>query len=337
MSYSSEVLADSPLAYWRLGETSGATASDSSGNGRDCTYNVNMILGATGLLASDADLAASFNGSNAYCDIAYASWMDTPTAMTVEAWIKTSASGTQAIVDRDDGSSPRVWQFRLNGAQLEFVKISGGVVTATTTGLSLNDGSAHHVAVTYDGSNIRLYADGALIGSPTSAPGTLTGARKLQIGVNDGGFNWFLGVIDETAYYGSVLSGTRLAAHYAAGIAAPGTSATGSITLSGSAAGKALPSATGSLTLAGTGTASASAGPTAATATASLTLSGTAIASPLYVTDTSNALDGLDITFTGTATVVRPPAPVPSGLVLAEKYDKAIAYPQPVMDNGRPT
>lgn len=56
-----------------------------------------------------------------------------------------------------------------------------------------------------------------------------------------------------------------------------------------------------------------------------------------YATDTSNALDGLDITFTATSTVERPPATAPADLVLAVKYDKAIAYPPPVMDNGRPT
>lgn len=54
-------------------------------------------------------------------------------------------------------------------------------------------------------------------------------------------------------------------------------------------------------------------------------------------TDTSNALDGLDIVFTGTASVTRPPAEAPASLVLGEKYDKAIAYPVPVMVDGRPT
>ena len=33
-----DVLADAPLAYWRLGESGGATAADSSGNGRVGTY-----------------------------------------------------------------------------------------------------------------------------------------------------------------------------------------------------------------------------------------------------------------------------------------------------------
>src|SRR5262249_18064557 len=53
-SYSSIVIAEGPLFYWRFGETSGATANDSSGNGRAGTitslgaYNQpSLLAGAT--------------------------------------------------------------------------------------------------------------------------------------------------------------------------------------------------------------------------------------------------------------------------------------------------
>ena len=49
-SYSSSVLADSPLAYWRLGESSGSTAADASGNGRTGSYLNTPTLGAGGAL-----------------------------------------------------------------------------------------------------------------------------------------------------------------------------------------------------------------------------------------------------------------------------------------------
>ena len=35
--YSTEVIADTPAIYWRLGETSGTVAADSSGNNRNGT------------------------------------------------------------------------------------------------------------------------------------------------------------------------------------------------------------------------------------------------------------------------------------------------------------
>lgn len=53
--------------------------------------------------------------------------------------------------------------------------------------------------------------------------------------------------------------------------------------------------------------------------------------------DTSNSDDGLDIVLTGTVTMHRPVAAPPDTLVLASRVDKAVAYPTPTVDNGRPT
>src|SRR5215831_14920886 len=64
-AYSSAVLADHPVAYYRLGETSGTTAVDSSGNGSNGTYVGGVALGQPGaLLPGDTDPAAGFNGSS---------------------------------------------------------------------------------------------------------------------------------------------------------------------------------------------------------------------------------------------------------------------------------
>src|SRR5262250_3258382 len=46
--YSSVVLAKGPVGYWRLGEASGPTASDASGNGYDGTYLGNATFGQAG-------------------------------------------------------------------------------------------------------------------------------------------------------------------------------------------------------------------------------------------------------------------------------------------------
>ena len=41
IGYAAEVLADGPSMYWRMGETSGTSAADASGNGKVGTYNRN--------------------------------------------------------------------------------------------------------------------------------------------------------------------------------------------------------------------------------------------------------------------------------------------------------
>jgi len=60
--YSVAVAADSPIAWWRLGESSGTNAADSSGNSRDGTYAGTPTLGAPGY-TRDGNTAVTFNGT----------------------------------------------------------------------------------------------------------------------------------------------------------------------------------------------------------------------------------------------------------------------------------
>jgi hypothetical protein len=57
-SYPSTVLGDTPLAYYRLDESSGSLTNDSSGNNQNLTYGAHAVLGQTGLIAGDSDTAA---------------------------------------------------------------------------------------------------------------------------------------------------------------------------------------------------------------------------------------------------------------------------------------
>src|SRR5262249_56626181 len=45
-SYDQAVLADSPAAYWRLGESSGSSVADSSGDANGGSYSGGVTLGA---------------------------------------------------------------------------------------------------------------------------------------------------------------------------------------------------------------------------------------------------------------------------------------------------
>jgi hypothetical protein len=54
-------------------------------------------------------------------------------------------------------------------------------------------------------------------------------------------------------------------------------------------------------------------------------------------TDTTNGENGLEMVGAATVTVTRSVAAPPPTVTLAKRYDKAIAYPNPVIVNGRPT
>lgn len=223
-SYAQEVLADTPLAYWRLGEASGSAMVDASGSARDGTYVGGPTLGAAGAV-TDGDTAVSFDGIDDHANVPHGAWMNVAD-LTVEAWIKTTATGTALILDRDGADTgDRVFQFRVDNGKLQFIRIAdanGVIATASATSVaSVNDGAWHQVAATYsDNSTIRLYIDGAADSVVTDALGGLRQAttRHMLLGINGNGsqVTWFPGVIDEVAVYGTALSAERIAAHYAA-------------------------------------------------------------------------------------------------------------------------
>jgi hypothetical protein len=91
MSYESEVLADAPLIYWRLGDSSGTTAVDDSGNGIDGTYYNSPTLGVSGLIV-DADSAVNFaNDASTDIKVDSGTWPTTdvtfPGGFSLECWV----------------------------------------------------------------------------------------------------------------------------------------------------------------------------------------------------------------------------------------------------------
>lgn len=227
MTYSAEVLADSPLAYYRLGEASGTTITDSSGNSRNGTWTATPTQGVDGLILGDADDAVDMDGSTHYGQVTDAAWMDSST-IALEAWIKPDVVNAFGILlSRDNGNftgdNMRYWQLRVSDtgkAQFVFYASDGGatqVVTGTTTMLV---GQRYHVAATYDGSVGRVYLNGVQEASvsisgaiPTSTVAANVGIGRALVGT---AFS-YNGVLDEAAIYSS-LSAARVEAHYFEGM-----------------------------------------------------------------------------------------------------------------------
>lgn len=87
MPYFDEIMANAPLGYWRLGEpVGGAIAVDSSGNGRNGTYQGGVTLGALGalgaLLSDPGNTAALLDGTTGTVRIGGRA------AFSVEGWCK---------------------------------------------------------------------------------------------------------------------------------------------------------------------------------------------------------------------------------------------------------
>src|SRR5207302_6282189 len=87
-SYSATVKSDGPLGYWRLGETSGTTAADASGNGNTGAYSGGYSLGVPGAITADNDTGAGFDGSTGQVSVPDTAALRLNGAFTIELWAK---------------------------------------------------------------------------------------------------------------------------------------------------------------------------------------------------------------------------------------------------------
>jgi hypothetical protein len=170
--------------------------------------NGNGARRIVGMAAGRKQTGLAFDGTNDYVNIAGEPNFDFGTSMTVEAWIKINAFtvADQAIITKGDA-----WKLTRNGStnQLAFTGTStffGTPYAYTVAGSrNVNDGKWHHVAATYDGSQLILYIDGTFDASSYYSSTMDDNAYAVQIGANAqvAGKN-FNGQIDEVRIWSSV-------------------------------------------------------------------------------------------------------------------------------------
>lgn len=212
------VVEAAPVAYWRLGETSGTSAIDASGNGAHGLY-IDVGLGAPGI-ASDGDPAIVL-GTPATSRFARASYEGFPSdAFTVELWMRTSAENPGTIFSYAASDTAHNSVVLYNYTSLE-VYVAG---QATQSGVMLNDGRWHQVATTWQSStgDVRVFVDGVSMFGATLAQGaTLPSGGTLVLGQEQdclGGCfelsQQFHGELDEVALFDRALTPDEIATHY---------------------------------------------------------------------------------------------------------------------------
>ena len=207
------MLADAPVAYWRLGEASGTTLADSSGHARTGTASGGVTLGVPGALGGDADTAVAFDGSTGRVSVADAAPLRLNGAFTVEFFAKlTSFANTwPGLLKKGSSSTAGGWLVWYQSDGTVWFKRNG---RAWGTGPgALRSDRYRHFAVTYDGGTIRWYVDGALLTSKAASLPTSTGTDPLVIGRGD---NYGRQALDEVALYPTALPASRIQAHHQA-------------------------------------------------------------------------------------------------------------------------
>lgn len=210
--YATRVAAGSPAAYWRLGESSGASAADASGNGNTGTYTGTVTLGASGAITGDSNTAVSVAGAGYVAAPATGGLNVTGSAITVEGWVKgTSQAAYTYIASKYDGTSGYALYSGPSATLAFFVVTSSSGLVRASSPVSPWDNQWHYVAGIYDGTSVSVAIDGTVMAS-SPASGTILSSSSVAFNLGRyslGGYA-YSGSLDEFAVRPSALSGTDL-------------------------------------------------------------------------------------------------------------------------------
>lgn len=218
-TYVDMVMSDAPLRYYRLDEASGTTANDISGNGRHGTLAGGVALGTAGMVAGDSDAAMTFNGTTSTISLPTVGLPTGNAPWSLECIFKCTAlppASTNAKIVcfgvTGNNQSGQIY-VRNNAGTGELWMGTGGASNDVKTGtIALN--TVYHAVVTWDGATLRGYQNaGAAV--TLALAGVSVGTTAAYIGVAlPGNTEYFAGVVDEVAIYGTALAAARVAAHY---------------------------------------------------------------------------------------------------------------------------
>jgi uncharacterized repeat protein (TIGR01451 family) len=162
--------------------------------------------------------AFSFDGSDDYVTVPDSPGLNPVNGLTVSAWVKPNSPMTDfrpIVVKRDLQSG---YSLEIQYGSVSFWPYISGTGWISSPQANLVPDQWNYVTGVYDGTTISLYLNGSLIGTPTSAPGSIqTTNSELEIG-GDASYpsRHFQGLIDEAQILNRALSASEIRAMYAA-------------------------------------------------------------------------------------------------------------------------
>jgi hypothetical protein len=202
---------------WLLDEGTGTVARDTSGNGLDGELGAGAaaprwVFGLDGLaLRFDGDDEVRMPDSTGL----------EPPRLTVEAWVRSAGTpGTfRYVVSKGatgcSTSSYGIYTGSTGGLAFYVNGPSGYVVSAQAPAAAVWDGRWHHAVGTYDGVTVRVFVDGAEIGSGRPAPSSIAyglPSKNLRLGTYRGDCDLpFTGEIDVVRIWNLALTRDEVA------------------------------------------------------------------------------------------------------------------------------
>lgn len=240
--YQTTVLADKPLAYYPLNESTPwtpnvATNSGSLGAAGNAVSFAGEVFDEPGAIVGDPDTAIGFTAIDTNSDdggvptvIPYIAALDTTGSFTVEAWLRPTEEGAgnaqcplfncQASTEdygwdcyqraSTAGTGQQGFEFYMND--------NNGNRVGDAVGGTYTIGQWCHLVAVYDSTaaTLTLYINGVQVAQSTGVSGYVPNpSYPMSIGGYwDGTQNPFVGDMDEFAVYTTALSAAKVLAHY---------------------------------------------------------------------------------------------------------------------------
>ena len=219
-TYAQTILSDNPIGYWRLDESSLATAANAEPTG--------VQYGEPG--PTSPDNAIAIKGSQTY--VSTTTEFNNPQTFSLEVWFNTTTAeggrlaGFENVQVGEGSTAYDRLLYMTNSGNVVFGIYNGGFQTVQSSS-TYSDGNWHHAVATYSSGAAVLYVDGNSV-----ATGNLGQAQDYSgwwrwgggSAWGGGGGTWtstpidlsFKGLLGEAALYSTALTASQVSTHYAA-------------------------------------------------------------------------------------------------------------------------
>ena len=195
------------VGYWKFDETSGATSTDSSGNGNNGT-----LVNGPSWVSGKVGGALSFNGTTQYVSVADNTSLNLTNAITISFWLYQTSNYAP------DGYIVTIYKNDMNGYM---PRINNGTFDVAMAGnYHRNSGGAARLntwllgTITYDGTTITNYINGVAVASSSFFATINASGSALIIGSRGGSTEFYTGLIDDIRIYSRALSAAEIMALY---------------------------------------------------------------------------------------------------------------------------